>query len=452
MLVTKNIERLEHSRARLTVTVSKEDIHSAYNKLIEDYTKNVVIDGFRKGKVPASVLERKFGPQLKLDAMSRIIEEALESALEGEKLSPLAYSRPELDGEPALDFDNDFSFTVTYDVMPEVLAGDISSVEYELPEVSISKVDIDRELEEIRERNALVIDRDDNAKAQKGDIATVNYSELDENGNSIKATEREDFAFEIGTAYNLYDFDNDIIGMQKGEEKILNKSFSADYRYPELAGQEKKIKVKLGKLKGKELPALDDELAQDVSDNFKTLDDLKADTKSKLEKRLEDKLKMQKEKAVIDSLLERSQIDLPSSIIEAELEMRMQNLMQRSGIEDVKKFEALVAMSGRKLEQLKEEWRPDAEKAIKTRFILDKLLEEGKYEASDEELENEFKKLAQESSMPIEEFKEEYEKRGMNDYLKDRIKEDKLMADLEKKMIFKKGKKMAFLDLFKENE
>jgi len=452
VVVTKNIERLERSRARLAVTVGKDDVRASYEALLKDYAKNVRIDGFRKGKVPTTVLERKFGAQLKMDAMGRVMDEAVEKALEGETLVPLAYAQPSLEGEPSFDMDADFSFAVSYDVFPEVSVGAVDGAEYELPQVSVTKADEDRDLEEIRDRNAIVMDKDDKAAAKKGDIATVNYSELDEAGQALPGSEREDFVFEIGSGHNLYEFDDDIVGMKKDEEKTFEKDFPADYKYSEMAGQHKRLRVKLSKLKEKRLPELDDDLAQDVSEKFQTLADLKADIKAKLEKRLEDRLKSLREKAIVEALLERSTVELPESMVAAELDMRLRNLMQRMGIESEDRLASIVSMSGRSIEQLRDEWRPEAEKAIKTRLLLDKLVEEGKYEASDEDVAAEFAKMAAESSLSVDEVKAEYEKRGMLDYLKDRIKEDRLLSDLEKKMKQKKGKKIAFVDLFKENE
>ncbi|HPM71407.1 MAG TPA: trigger factor [Spirochaetales bacterium] len=452
MVVTKNIEKLEHSAVRLTVTVGKDDVRAAYDALLKDYAKNVRIDGFRKGKVPANILERKFGPQLKLDAMGRVMDEAVEKALDGEALVPLSYAQPELDGQPAFELDADFSFSVTYDVFPEVVAGDISGMELELPQVTIAKADEERELDEIRDRNAIVMDKDDKAAAKMGDIATVDYAELDESGEPIKGTERQDFVFEIGSGHNLYKFDDDVIGMKKDAEKTIEKTFPADFEYAELAGQTKKLRVKLTKLKEKKLPELDDELAQDVSEQFKTLDDLKADIRAKLEKRLEDRLKSLREKGVVDALVEKSTVDLPASMVAAELEMRLRNLMQRMGIDSEERLAQIVSMSGRSVDQLREEWRPEAEKAIKTRLVLDKLTEEGKYAASDDDVAAEYAKMAADSNLSVDEVKAEYERRGMVEYLVDRIKEDRLIADLEKKMKVKKGKKIAFVDLFKENE
>jgi len=452
VVVTKNIEKLEHSAVRLTVTVGKDDVRAAYDALLKDYAKNVRIDGFRKGKVPANILERKFGPQLKLDAMGRVMDEAVEKALDGEALVPLSYAQPSLDGQPAFELDADFSFSVTYDVFPEVVPGDIEGMELELPQVTIAKADEERELDEIRDRNAIVMDKDDKAAAKKGDIATVDYAELDESGEPVKGTERQDFVFELGSGHNLYKFDDDVIGMKKDAEKTIEKAFPADFEYSELAGQTKKLRVKLTKLKEKKLPELDDDLAQDVSEKFKTLDDLKADIRAKLEKRLEDRLKSLREKGVVDALVEKSTVDLPASMVAAELEMRLRNLMQRMGIDSEERLAQIVSMSGRSVDQLREEWRPEAEKAIKTRLVLDKLTEEGKYSASDEDVAAEYAKMAADSNLSVEEVKAEYERRGMVEYLVDRIKEDRLIADLEKKMKAKKGKKIAFVDLFKENE
>lgn len=450
--VTKNFEKLEHSAVKLTVTVGKADVRAAYDDLLKDYAKDVQIDGFRKGKVPANILERKFGPQIKLDAMGRVLDKAVESALEGETLIPLAYAQPSLDGEPAFDLDQDFTFAVSYDVFPEVVPGDIDGVEIEIPACSIAKADEEREMDEIRERNAIVMDRDDGVAARKGDIATVDYSELDADGKQVAGSERQDFVFEIGSGHNLYKFDDEVMGMQKDAEKTIEKVFPADYEYSELAGQTKKLKIRLSKLKEKKLPVLDDDLAQDVSEKFATLDDLKADIRTKLDKRLDDRLRSLKEKAILEALVERSKVEVPASMVAAELDGRMRNLMQRMGIEDEARLAQIISMSGRTTEQLYAEWRPEAETAIKTRLVMDKLIADRAYTASDDEIAAEYAKMAADSSMSVEEVRSEYERRGMVDYLQDRIKGDKLLVDLEKKVRVKKGKKVAFVDLFKENE
>ncbi|MBL8966574.1 MAG: trigger factor, partial [Spirochaetaceae bacterium] len=333
MVAAKNIERLERSAVKLTITVPRDEVKKSYAGLIAEYSKNVRIDGFRKGHVPASVLERKYGEELKLDAMGRVMEKAVEEAVKDIDEKPIAYSTPSLEGEPKFDLDADFTFAVTYDVFPTVPVADYKGIEVEVPAVTVTAADEERELTEIRERNALVVEKKDGAKAAKGDVATVDYKELGEDGAPVAGGERQDFSFEIGTGYNLYKFDDEIVGMKKGESKKFAKTFPADYEYKELAGRSVTVEAKLTNLKEKKLPELDDDLAQDVSEKYKTLDDLKADLKKNLEKRLEQKLRQLKEKAVVDGLLARATVELPASMVDAELGMRWENLKGQMGLD-----------------------------------------------------------------------------------------------------------------------
>ncbi|HAP44411.1 MAG TPA: trigger factor [Spirochaetaceae bacterium] len=450
--VSKTFDKLANSAVKLTVTVAKDEVQKSYGEMIKDYVKNVQLPGFRKGKVPTNVLERKFGEQLKVEAMSRLMDDAVQSALEGESLVPLQYSQPELDGQPDYQPGEAFSFAITYDVFPAVTVGDLGGAELEVPVCVIAKADEERELAEIRERNAIVMDKAATAKAAKSDVATIDYVELDAEGKEIEGTKRQDFVFEIGSGNNLYKLDDDLVGLKVGAEKVIEKTFPADYEYNELAGTTKKLNVKLTKLKEKKLPELDDDLAQDVSEQFKTLDDLKADIRAKLEKRLADQLKSLQEKALIEKLLEKATVELPASMVRAELEMRLRNLMERMGMKDAAQFQQILTMSGKSPDDLFNEWRPDAQKAIKTRLMLDKLVSDSGLGASDEDVTVEYAKMAEGSSMTVEQVKEEYERRKMVDYLRDRIKEDKLLADLMGKTKLKKGKKLAFVDLVKENK
>jgi trigger factor len=404
--------------------------------------------------VPASVLERKFGDSLRLDAMGRVLEKAVEEALKDidPKEQPLAYSTPSLEGEPDFALDKDFSFAVKYDVFPAIEVGDWKGIEVAQPVVEIGSEDEARELEDIRDRNAVVVERDASAAAAKGDVVTINFREIGEDGQTVAGTEREDFTFEIGTGYNVYKIDDEIVGMKRDEEKTIAKSYPADFDYNELAGKSVKLAVKLTKIKEKKLPALDDELAQDVSEKYKTLAELKADIRVQLEKRLADKLKQLEEKALVDGLLARSKVELPESMIAAELAMRLENLKRQMGIDTEDKLDRILSYSGKTRSSLIEEWKPSAEKSITTRLAIEKLVEEGKYECSEADLEAEFARQAAESSLSVDEVKAEYEKRGSMDYLRDRIKEDKLMAALLASASVKKGAKVSFVDLLKDSE
>jgi trigger factor len=454
VIASKNIERGEHSTVKLSATVPNAEVRKEYEVMLREYSKSVRIDGFRQGHVPAAVLERKFGESLRLDAMGRVLEKAVEEALKDAdpREQPLAYSTPSLDGQPDFSIDKDFSFSVTYDVFPSIEVGDWKGIEVEKPQVVVSSEDEDRELADIRERNAIVVERDAAAQAVKGDVVTVDFQELGEDGQAVGGTERQDFTFEIGTGYNAYKIDDEIVGMRKDEERTIEKSYPADFENPELAGKAVKLAVTVTKIKEKKLPQLDDELAQDVSEKYKTLADLKADIRDQLEKRLAAKLKELEERALVDGLLARSKTELPESMVAAELAMRLENLKRQTGVDTDERLDRILSYSGKTRASLLEEWKPSAEKAITTRLAIEKLLEEGKYECSDADVEAEFARQAAESGLSVDEIKAEYEKRGSMDYLRDRIKEDKLMADLLSAAKVKQGPKKSFMDLFKDSE
>jgi trigger factor len=452
MDTVKNFERLERSRVKLTITVTQADCQKEYEALRSDYSKKIHIDGFRAGKVPAAVLERKLGDALRLDAMSHIIEKAMEEALQGAELKPIMYSMPELAEKPDFSLEADFTFSVLYDTFPEVKVTPITGLSIEVPVVEISKEDEQREIDALRERNALVVDKASGAKASKGDVATISYKELDDTGTPIEGSAREDFVFEVGSLYNIYELDDEVIGMKVGDTKTFEKKFPEDFKYKEIAGTKKKIELSLSGLKEKKLPDLDDEFAQDVSEKFKTLNDLKADIRQHLEKQLESKIKSIKEKAIVDALLEKAEIDLPASMVEAEIALRWEDLKKRMNVQDDAKLESILSMSGKSRASLYEEWRPNAERAIKTRMVLDKMVADGKYEATEEDFAKEYERAAAENSMSVDEVKEEYKKREMVEYLSDHIKEEKLFAHLLSQATLKKAKKTSFMDFFSEKE
>ncbi len=320
--VNKEITRLENSAVKLTVTIAQNDVAANYNELLAKYAKTIQIPGFRKGKVPVSVMERKYGEALKADAAGDIIEKALSEIFEEIDEKPLPYSSPVLDGAPELDTDKDLTFSVTYDVLPKVEINSFDGIEIKVPDITITDADLNEELEAVRQRNALVIDKKDSDAAAKDDIVTVNYVELDENGGEIEDTRRQDFVFTVGTGQNIFKFDDDIIGMKKNETKDIVKTYAGDFEDKDLAGKTKNIRVTVTALKIRDVPALDDELAQDVNEKYKTLDDLKADIRKNMETAVENKMKEFKSNTLIEQLVEKNPFDLPKSMVDAERESR----------------------------------------------------------------------------------------------------------------------------------
>ncbi len=453
MTITKQFNKLDKSRVKLDVTIPKEEVAKAYEALLAKYARSIQIPGFRKGKAPIKLLEQKYGEALKGDAAGDIMEKALgeifEAASEFER--PLPYSTPSMEERPQFDTDKDLSFSVTYDVFPKADVKTVDGFKLELPNVTIVDGDLKEELEAIRERNAVVVDRNDGDKAAKDNIATVNYSELDESSAVIAGTERQDFVFTIGTGYNIFKFDDEIVGMKKGETKDIVKSYPADFEDKDLAGKTKKIRVTLTALKERSLPALDDELAQDVSEKYKTLEDLKADIRKNMETALENKLKEMKSNALLEKIVEANPFELPESMVAAELESRWQMLAQRFRT-DVAQLEKLMAASGQSKDDMLAGWRVEAEKLLKSRVIVEILLKDREITVTPEDVDAEYAKMAEGAGVTVDEVKKHYADPRRKEYLIDDIKEQRLYAALLEKCTVSKGKKMAFADLFKDGQ
>jgi len=446
MPVSKTITRLEKSNVRLNLTVPKEDALSQYQELLKEYAKNVQIPGFRKGHVPQNILERKFGEALKGEALGKIIEKALEEVFGDENLprdeKPLPYAQPRMESEPKLDFDNDLSFTLVYDVMPGVSVGNWKGLEAEVPDVAVSDEDIARELEEIRDRNAFVLDRDDGAEARLGDVVTINFCMLDDSGSPLPDSGRDDFTFTLGSGQNNFDFDNDIVGMKKGETKEFSKTYEAD--------QTKKIRVTLTALKEKKLPDLNDDLAQDVDEKFNTLDDLKKNIRERLEKALASRLREYKVSKLLEKIIENTPVTLPESMVRAEIEGRLRNLARQYGL-DTSKMMQMLSQGGDGLEDIEGKWRPSAEKALHSRLIVEKLMEDQHIEAGNDEIEKEIEEIAAESGMSKEDLMKRYNPETAREYFKDDVRERKLFDMLLAENTIKTGSKTNYLDFMQNN-
>ncbi|MDR0908366.1 MAG: trigger factor [Spirochaetaceae bacterium] len=446
MKITKKFEKLPKSAVKLSLTVAKDDVTEAYDKVLSNYAKTLAIPGFRKGHAPKDVLERKFGEPLKAEAMSNIIESALEETLD-EKLEadkrPLVYSQPKLEGDEdklQLKLGEKFEFTVSYDVMPDFKVENYKAYEIEIPKVSIGKEDIDREIEVLRKRNAIVIDKDDAAKAAKGDVLTINYSELDDEGKTLPGSERQDFVFTLGSGENIYKFDDDLIGMKKDQTKTFDK---------EVDGAKKHLSVTVTALKTEQLPDLDDDFAQDVDEKYKTFADLKASIKKRLEDTLEAQLKNTKINKLLEKLMEAVPVELPESMIRIEQEGRWRNLARQFGTDGESLEKMFRGEGGMTKETTMANWRPEIEKALHSRLIVEKLLDDLKIEASDADIEKAIADDAERTGQPIEDIKKYYEGGQAKDYLKQDIQEKKLFDMLLAENTVKVGKAQKYEDFLK---
>lgn len=441
MKVTKEIKKLENSAVELTATISKEDVKAGYDEQLKNIAKNIQLPGFRKGHVPFKTIESKYGEALKAEIAGDLIDKALNEIMNQEEnfeIRPLPYSQPMLDKMPEFDLEKDLTFTVKYDVFPAVEVKNFDGITIKEPQVEIGKKEIEEELKAIQDRNATVLDKKDGDKVAKDDIVTINYKELNDDDSTVAGSEREGFVFTVGTGENIYKIDDEITGMAKNETKVINK---------EIDGAKKKISVTVTAVKVRQLPALDDDLAQDVSDKFKTLDDLKADISKNLENAKNRKLAEIKSQDLLNQLVEKNPVELPASMLKAELSSRFEMMAQQFQTTP-EQLEKMIEKSGQTKEAMLKEWTGDSEKMLKSRLIVDTLIREKNISVTPEEIEAEYTKLAEDYGMAVEEVKKQYSDARSKEYLMDEVKERKLFEELYKQVKVTKGDKKSFADLF----
>ena len=447
MKLTKEFKQLEKSAVELTVTIAKKEVEEAYKNTLTAYTKNAQIPGFRKGHVPANVLERKYGDSIKADTIGTLIDQSFDEIFKEETdMRPLPYSQPTMDKAPELDMTKDLIYTVKYDVFPKVEIKNFSGVTVKEPQVEITDADLNDELKAMQERNAMVIDKKDNTVA-KDDIVTVDFFEVGEDGKEVAGTKRQDFVFTVGTGENLYKIDDEIVGMKKDETKEITKKFKKDYEDSDLAGKTVKLSVTVKAVKQRDLPALDDDFAQDCNEKYKTLQDMKDDIKRNMETAKNRRVREMKNNSLLEQLVEKNAFDIPASMLAAELDGRWRMMAQQFQTTP-EQLEKMVTSSGQTKEAMLEQWTGDSEKMLKSRIIVDSLIRARNISVTPEEIEEQYKKIAEEGGMTVEEVKKHYEDPRAKEYIIDDTKENKLYDEIYKEVKVTKGDKVAFKDLF----
>ncbi|MCR5188878.1 MAG: trigger factor [Treponema sp.] len=448
---TKEFKNLEKSAVELTVTIAKKDVAEAYENTLKNYVKNAQIPGFRKGHVPANVLERKYGDSIKADTLGTLIDQSFDEIFKEETENrPLPYSQPTMEKAPELDMTKDLTYTVKFDVFPKVEVKDFSGVNVKEPQVTITDDDLKEELKSIQERNAMVTDKKDGV-VEKDNIVTINYVEVGEDGKEIADTKREDYVFTVGSGENLYKIDDEVVGMKKDETKEITKKYKKDFENSDLAGKTVKLNVTVKAVKLRDIPALDDDFAQDVNDKYKTLQDMKDDIKKNMELAVSRRVREMKNNSLLEQLVEKNKFDIPASMLAAELDGRWRMMAQQFQTTP-EQLDKMIAASGQTKEAMLNEWTGDSEKMLKSRIIVDSLLRARNISVTPEEIEDQYKRIAEEGGMTVEEVKKHYEDPRSKEYLIDDTKENKLYDQLYKEVKVSKGDKVSFKDLFNNQQ
>ena len=412
------VEKTENANeVKIEVTVEASKFDEAIKKVYFQSAKYFNIPGFRKGKAPIQIVEKYYGKEIFYeDAFNEVAEGALEEAIKENKLNVV--SRPDID-ITQIEKGKDLIFTAVMQTKPEAELGKYKGIEIKKIEYNVTDEDIKHELGHMQEHNSRLITIEDRP-VEKGDIATIDFEGFVD-GKPFEGGKAEGHELEIGSNTFIPGFEDQVIGMKIDEEKDINVKFPEEYFSKELAGKDATFKVKVHEIKKKELPELDDEFAKDVSE-FDTLKELKADIKAKQEEQNKEKAKYETQDAVIKALCEDIKVDIPSGMIEMEVENMLKDIEQRLSYQGLK-LEQYLQMMGKTAEDMKKEYEPQAIDAIKSRLALEAVVKAEKIKATDKEIEEKMKEMAKNYG---KENDEEFMKNeNVRNYIKQGIESEK---------------------------
>ena len=419
------LEKTENANeVKFEITVEAAKFEDAMKKVYFKSAKYFNIPGFRKGKAPMQIVEKYYGPEIFYeDAFNEIAQEALEEAVEENKLDVV--SRPEVDVKQ-MEKGKDLIFTVVMQTKPEAEVSKYKGIEIKKVEYNVTDEDIEHELHHMQEHNSRLISVEDRA-VESGDTTTIDF-EGSVDGVPFEGGKAENYDLEIGSNTFIPGFEDQIIGMKIDEEKDVKVKFPEEYFSKELAGKDAVFKVKLHEIKKKELPELDDEFAKDVSE-FDTLKELKADIKAKKEKQNEEKAKYETQDAVIKALCEKTKVEIPSGMVEMEVENMLKDFEQRLAYQGLN-LEQYFKMMGKNEEEVKKEYEPQAIEGIKSRLALEAVIKAEKIEATDKEVEDKMKEMAKNYGKENDE--EFLKNENVKNYIKQGLESEKAIDFLVK--------------------
>ncbi|MCM3593226.1 trigger factor [Brevibacillus borstelensis] len=392
-------EKLENNQGVLTVEVDATQVDAALDQAFKKVSKKVNVPGFRKGKVPRKMFEARFGVEsLYQDALDIILPTAYGQAVRETGIEPV--DRPEVDVEQ-IEKGKSLIFKATVTVKPEVKLGEYKNLTIEPKEFAVTDEDVDAELKRMQERHAELVAVEE-GQAQNGDVVMIDFEGF-QDGVAFEGGKAEDYSLELGSGTFIAGFEEQVVGMNIGEEKEITVTFPEEYHSPNLAGKEAVFKVKLNSLKRKNLPALDDEFAKDVSE-FDTLDELKADSKKKLEeKAAQDKEQYVREQLVLKAA-ENAEIDIPEVMIEHELDQMVNEFGQRLQFQGLT-LDLYYQFSGMDESQLRDQLRADATSRVRTSLVLEAIGKAENIEVSEEDVTAELEKLSGVYGRPADELR-----------------------------------------------
>lgn len=394
------VEKLEKNMAKLTIEVPAEELEKAMQNAYLRAKNRITIPGFRKGKAPRKMIEQMYGKGIFLeDAANALIPEQYSKALEECDLEIV--SQPEIDvtqAEPG----KAFIFTAEVAVKPEVTLGEYKGLEVPKSETEVTDEEIEAELKKEQEKNSRTITVEDRG-AENGDIATIDFEGFVD-GTAFEGGKGTDYPLTLGSGSFIPGFEDQLVGAKAGDHVEVNVTFPEEYQSKDLAGKAAVFQCDVKKVETKELPELDDDFAQDVSE-FDTLAEYKEDIKKNLAERKEKEARTAKENAAVDKAIENAQMEIPDAMIETQISQMLDDFSRRMQAQGLT-MEQYMQFTGLTADKMREEMKPQALKRIQTRLVLEKIAETENIQPSEEEVNEEISKMAEMYKMEADKLKE----------------------------------------------
>ena len=407
-MTVKSCEKLEKSQVALTIEVGAAEFEAAVEKAYQKMRRKINVPGFRPGKAPRKMIERMYGAEVFFEeAINIAFPEAYEAAVEQEKLQVVGYPAVEMVGEVTKD---GFTFKATAPVYPEVTLGEYKGLKAEKPEVKVTAADVDERLKTLADRNTRLVSVDREAKS--GDTAVIDFEGF-LNGKPFEGGKGENHNLELGSGSFVPGFEDQVIGMKAGEEKDINITFPENY-HEDLAGKAVVFKVKVHEVKEKEVPEMDDEFAKDVSE-FDTLKDLKADLKKKITEERQKDADRAFEENLMNQVAENITADIPDVMVENQARQYLDNF--KAQISRQFPYEEYKKMTGMDDEKLLADAKEPALRQVKMDLAVAAIIKAENIEASDEDVEAEYKKMAEQFGMDVDMVKKYLVKEQVQDQL-----------------------------------
>lgn len=407
------VERLEHNMAKLTIEVPAEEVEKALQAAYLKERGKISLPGFRKGRVPRQMIEKMYGPEVFYDeAANRMISEAYAKAYDECELELVSQPKIEI---TQLEKGKEFIFTAEVAVKPEVKLGEYKGLKVDKVSTRVTQKEVDKEIDKERERNARTIDVTDRAVQDKDQI-TLDFEGFVD-GVAFEGGKASDYPLTIGSGAFIPGFEDQLIGANIDEEKEINVTFPEEYQAKELAGKAAVFKCTVHSIKAKELPELDDEFVSDVSEKSETVDAYKAEVKAKIKERKENEGKQKREDQSVEQAVANAEMDIPEAMISFQSRQMVDDFARRI-MQQGMTMEQYFQFTGLSEEKMMEEFKPEAEKRIRTRLTLEAIVAAENIEVSEERLDEELQKMADSYKMEVDKLKEymgENEKKQMKE-------------------------------------